>query len=147
MCLALYGITILGIFLGIYGGSLVEANEQSVKARQRKLKKDLVNRIEGNASRANAVAEEQAMEEEKEPSLLKDIWDIVVLETPVILLVVVLGLIIGRNEGWSIVERYVVSCCKYKAFPRSLFSQTYRTVCCQQPLLDSDYRHHRGIRR
>lgn len=106
MFLALYGITILGVFLGIYGGSLVEANEQSVKDRQRKFKKDVVNQIEGNTpegTTGNGTEEEE--EEEAEPSMLSDIWDILVLETPIIIVVVVLGQTLGYFEGWDVIER------------------------------------------
>ena len=105
MFLALYGITILGVFLGIYGGCLVEANEQSVKDRQRKFKKDIVNRIEENTpegATGNGTGDEK---EEAEPSMLRDVWDIVVLETPIIIVVVVLGQILGHFEGWDIIER------------------------------------------
>lgn len=97
--------------MGIYGGSLVEANEQSVQQRQRKLKADLEKRLGEKVSGQTIneiVAEEVAMgeeEEEEEKSLLGEIWDIVVLETPVILLVIVLGQLIGHYEGWNIIER------------------------------------------
>ena len=98
----------IGIFLGIYGGSLVEANEQYVKERRRKLKKDIVHRIEENATgRSSRDLDVNDEEEEREPSLLREIWDIVVLETPIMILVIIIGQIIGHFEGWNFIERCV----------------------------------------
>ena len=96
--------------MGIYGGSLVEANEQSVRDRHRKLKEQIVTRIEGQGAgqSLNDVAEEvegEMEKEEDEKSLFHEIWDIVVLEAPVIIMVIVIGQFIGYYEGWNILER------------------------------------------
>ena len=87
-----------GIFLGIYGGSLVDSQEKAFQKNQKKLKKEIEEKMEGATS--------EAAREEKEPSLLSDIMAVVILEAPIVLVVVVFGLIIGHLEGWSIIERY-----------------------------------------
>lgn len=50
-------------------------------------------------------------EEEESPStqnsLLRDIWNVILLEAPIVSIVVLIGIFFGWLEGWSVLERYV----------------------------------------
>ena len=80
----------------------MDSNEASFRENQKKIKKEIVQKLGANAPPTDADAEE------KEPSLFADIAAVVILEAPIVLVVVLIGLIIGHVEGWSIIERYVL---------------------------------------
>lgn len=83
----------------------MEANERYIEERGRRLKKDIVNRIQENATGQSSRNLHLNEEEEKEPSLLREVWGIIVLETPIIVMVIIFGQIIGHFEGWNFIER------------------------------------------
>mmetsp|Transcript_2455 Transcript_2455/g.5206 ORF Transcript_2455/g.5206 Transcript_2455/m.5206 type:complete len:335 (+) Transcript_2455:169-1173(+) len=99
MLLAIYGITILGIFLGIYGGYIVEANEAALKERQKKLNDKIIADAKGNTEAADA-----AMEAQKEPSVFEEVYHAIAWQIPIIVCVFVGGLVIGYFEGWGVIE-------------------------------------------
>ena len=84
--------------MGVYGGMLVDSNEASLRERRKKLKKDLVEKIEDSTMHLDST-------HEKEPGLFADILEVVILEAPIVLVVVVSGMIIGHFEGWGYIER------------------------------------------
>jgi hypothetical protein len=112
--LALYGIVILGIFLGVLGEYLVESHDRTQKAKRQKLKSNVVQSLAtsstmkptqsaGNTPQQTATS---TTELSKELTLWHDVWNIVVLEAPVVTVLCVLGLLIGYFEGWSGIDWY-----------------------------------------
>jgi len=89
-----------GIFLGIYGGYIVEANEEALKKRQKKLNDKIIADAKGDTEAADA-----AVEAQKEPSIFEEVYSAVAWQIPIIVLVFVVGLIIGHLEGWGVIER------------------------------------------
>lgn len=98
------------MFLGIYGGSLVDSNEESLANQKKKLKQDLVENLESTAEGRDSTrptVQEEIQGEKKMPTLFQDILGVIVLETPIVLVVVGLGLLLGHLEGWDPIRRYV----------------------------------------
>uniref|UniRef100_A0A7S3P7I4 EF-hand domain-containing protein n=1 Tax=Amphora coffeiformis TaxID=265554 RepID=A0A7S3P7I4_9STRA len=101
MGLAFYGIIILGVFLGIYGGSLVDSHNQSIESHKKKINTDLVKNMESSSKATDA---DQKDQDDDEPSLFQDVLRVIVLETPIVSVVVLCGLVIGHFEGWGFIE-------------------------------------------
>lgn len=87
--------------MSIYGGSLVDSSEMIVKERQKKFKSDFVETMAPDVAQVGEVTPEQ----KKDSSLFQDVLAVAALETPIFLVLLVLGLILGHFEGWSIIER------------------------------------------
>jgi hypothetical protein len=109
--LALYGIVILGIFLGVLGEYLVESHDRSLKAKQQKLKSNVVQSLATSStaiptqSAANT-SQENPTEQSKTLTLWHDVWNVIVLEAPVVTVLCALSLLIGYCEGWSGIDWY-----------------------------------------
>jgi hypothetical protein len=103
--LALYGVVILGIFIGILGEFIVDSNNKAMQ----KQSKTLHDEVTGALSREGIpdVVEDLIEEEGKEKPLISEIFSIMMLEAPLVSIVVVLALGIGHAEGWSMLGRYV----------------------------------------
>lgn len=86
--------------MGIYGGKIVEANEAALKEREKKLNDKILADAKGDT---NAV--EDVMNSEKEPGMFAEVFSAVAWQIPIIVAVLVGGLVIGRFEGWGIIER------------------------------------------
>lgn len=91
-----------GIFLGIYGGSIVDANNERVEKQKKNVKKKMLENMD--SSFRETKTEEVTG---KEPSLLHDMFDVLVLEGPILIVVLVCGLLLGYFEGWTLLERFV----------------------------------------
>jgi len=111
---ALYGIVILGLFLGIIGEVLVEAQQGAVKAVRERAQKRMMEMFShendnDNDARAGDSAiverEEDVNEEEEnvENHLCIDIYKALVRMAPILSSVVVVALLIGHAEGWTII--------------------------------------------
>jgi potassium channel subfamily K len=116
---ALYGIVILGLFLGIIGEVLVEAQQGAVKAvRERAQKRMMEMFSHENDARAAAAAaaagaihvlesedDDTVKEEEQnvENHLCIDIYKALGRMAPILSFVVIAALLIGHAEGWTII--------------------------------------------
>ena len=107
---AVYGVIVLGIFIGIFGHAISEGQARTVHrlktGRQRKLVKFLFQSTK-NIKGANKTAKETQLRIrpsmlQDQISLLDDVWHVIKTEFPSILFVIVLAFILGIREGWSI---------------------------------------------
>ena len=55
---------------------------------------------------SNAAADEQEDQSDVEIPLFQDVFRVIVLETPIVSVVVLCGLVIGHFEGWGWMDRY-----------------------------------------
>ena len=91
VCFALYGIVILGIFLGVLGDFILDQHEENMKARIENVRVKVMEQFGAeNSSKPPEVR-----------TVYKDAFDVVVAMTPLILVVVALGCPIGILEGWD----------------------------------------------
>ena len=101
LLLAAYGIIILGIVLGILGDIIVEGQSLNRKARRRKLQQ----RFLGSMGRSNDSSPDSFTEfSGTKASLSSEIVSTFLLEAPVVLIVLALGVMIGLHEGWTMFE-------------------------------------------
>lgn len=84
--------------MGIYGGTIVDAEEKKLKETQKQLDDVVAKYDEDEPSIQPGI-------EEKEPSLLDEIYQVLYLETPIVVIIVAIGLVLGYFEGWGIIER------------------------------------------
>jgi hypothetical protein len=103
--LALYGVVILGIFIGILGEVIVDSHNKAMQKQSEKLRVEVTSALSREA--IPEVAEDLIEEVGKGKSLISEILSIMMLEAPLVSIVVVLALIIGHIEGWSVLGRYV----------------------------------------
>jgi hypothetical protein len=104
--LAMYGIVILGIFIGILGEVIVDSHNKAIKKQSEKLRAEVTDVLSREGM--SEVDEDLTVEEAgKEKPLISEVFSIMMLEAPLVLVVIVLALIIGRVEGWSVLGRYV----------------------------------------
>ena len=100
---AIYGVIVLGIFIGIFGHAISESQAQTVRklkaGRQRKLIK-LLFRSTKKLEAAREIRREGILQEHA--SLLEDVMYVIKAEMPSILVVVLLACILGAREGWSL---------------------------------------------
>ena len=88
--LALYGIVILGIFLGVVGEAVVDLHNKSIQLRRQKISSTVV-QVLGLETDAQNNIETQAILNDtkqellrKENSIWEDIYTIVILEAPIV---------------------------------------------------------------
>lgn len=91
ICFALYGIIILGIFLGIVGEFIIERHEENVKRRTSKAQTMLMEKF----------ADDEGSTTPEQRSFFQDLMYICIAEAPIILILVVLGTPIVYLEGWD----------------------------------------------
>jgi len=101
---AIYGVIILGIFIGIVGHAISEGQAKAIRqlkrGRQQKLLKALFRSSRKiNSSVSNAEVQESWFTDHI--TLMDDITYVCRTEMPEILLVVLLASILGVREGWS----------------------------------------------
>jgi Ion channel len=102
MLLATYGVVILGIFIGIVGEMAVDLNAQKKRSRQKVIASKLLHSIE-NQGTTNGIGTEtdSSQPDESQRRLLGNIWHIILMELPIVSVLVVVALVIGRVEGWT----------------------------------------------
>lgn len=105
--LALYGVVILGIFIGILGEVIVDSNSKAMQKQSEILYNEVTGALSRKGMDIPEVAEDRIEEVEKTKPLISEIFWIMMLEAPLVSVVVVLALVIGRVEGWSVLGRYV----------------------------------------
>lgn len=108
--LSCYGIVVLGIFLGIAGEALVEGHRQALDEQRKQMHKHVVDSLvrdgefsPNEASTSSSLPSGFGFE----TSLLREIWTIFLVELPLISVVILVGIIVGFFEGWSVIDRYV----------------------------------------
>ena len=99
--LAIYGIIILGIFLGVVGEFILARNDERI---QQRLSNARVKVMEQFGKEDTAAPPERK-------SLLQEIISIVAAEAPIILILGILGAPIVYLEGWDVIMGYVTSRC------------------------------------
>lgn len=105
MCLALYGIVLLGLFLGIAGEKIIDGQNKAIQESQEKLRKRIM-QGSSNGLQAGAKAITESMRENaRERSLLEEIGEVFVLELPILAVVILLMTIAGYFEGWTWFQR------------------------------------------
>lgn len=98
---SLYGVGILGIFLGIIGYALAEMQQNWVEQLQTGNAKATLKAVT-EASESSVSDQPQRSQHHK--SLAIDVLKIILLESPILVLVLVLALIMGYFEGWSAIQ-------------------------------------------
>jgi hypothetical protein len=104
--LALYGIIILGIFIGILGEAIVDSHDKAMKKKRRELRAKVIDTLATDELPSD-VLDDTMQEDESEIPLRIEILTILLLEAPIVMVVLVLALLIGHYEGWTPRERYV----------------------------------------
>jgi Ion channel len=112
MFLALYGIIILGILLGIIGDYLVEDHNQTVQEQRTKVGSHVVHLLQEENRVPNpdqvlasaAAATTTGAAGDKEPTLRDDVCTLVGKEAPILALLAVVGITVGWMEGWSVMD-------------------------------------------
>ena len=102
---AVYGVIILGIFIGIFGHYLSEGQAKAVKIMKRKRHKRIISVLLTEQTERQRKKEVQRIKDtffSDHHSLLKDIIRVIKREAPEILFVMLLALILGIREGWSL---------------------------------------------
>lgn len=95
---AIYGVIILGVFIGIFGSFISEAQSKAMKRFQHKRQYQMIETLFRHSDRP---LEESGFWRDH-VSLADDIWKVVTAEFPLIGLVAVMALILGIREGWGL---------------------------------------------
>jgi Ion channel len=104
--LALYGIVILGIFVGVAGELVVNFYNQQTQERRQIVSSKVMQGIkvptitDQDETLQQGDSSYRAVDNKEQP-LWRDIWKIIALETPVILILIAVSLVIGHYEKWS----------------------------------------------
>ena len=100
---AVYGVIVLGIFIGIFGHAISEGQARTMRklktGRQRKLMK-LLFQSTRKMEAAGEIRKEGLFQQQD--SLMDDVVYVLRAELPSILLVILLAFILGVREGWSL---------------------------------------------
>lgn len=114
VCLAGYGIVILGIFLGVVGDHVVETQNNLLAQQQRERSNIVFQAIQqqpdvyterDNNDHLESSNQSQGKTTTAQRSLVQEIGHFIVLEGATVVLVVGVGILIGLTEGWSVHER------------------------------------------
>jgi Ion channel len=112
-CLCLYGVVMLGIFLGVLGQYVVEEHDLAAEERRKKVSSQVVQFLKDENSNTTVEAAEvqpedvfteSVRDDVRERSLWEDIWSLVMYEAPIMGFLVLTSLGIGYLEGWSWME-------------------------------------------
>mmetsp|Transcript_6388 Transcript_6388/g.9732 ORF Transcript_6388/g.9732 Transcript_6388/m.9732 type:complete len:487 (-) Transcript_6388:89-1549(-) len=103
----LFGIIVLGVFLGIAGNYVVEANEAAIEKVKTRATKRMLHNFEHHNDSNDDSLETPSIEEEKPPrekTFSEAVVSILLLEIPIVTVVLLLSLIIGYTENWSFIK-------------------------------------------
>ncbi len=108
--LALYGIVLLGIFLGIAGHNLMEYQTKLWDRQRKDVRSKILRTVEQAAIDRKENGDIQSSERDEseravDVSLVREIQQVVLLESPILFVVLMGGVILGQVEGWTIFER------------------------------------------
>lgn len=90
----MYGIVILGIFLGIVGEFILESNDDKMKKRIANARLKVMEQF----------GEDDTATPSEARTILSDVLAVVLAEAPVVLILAVLGAPIVYVEGWGAVK-------------------------------------------
>jgi potassium channel subfamily K len=103
---AIYGVIILGVFIGVVGHSISEAQTSALrklkKGRQEEILETLFTEDESQRKESDELIREGLLYDHA--SLMYDIKRVVMAEIPAILLVAVAALVLGYREQWPIIS-------------------------------------------
>mmetsp|Transcript_5303 Transcript_5303/g.7503 ORF Transcript_5303/g.7503 Transcript_5303/m.7503 type:complete len:350 (+) Transcript_5303:622-1671(+) len=100
----LFGIVVLGVFLGIAGNFVVEANEAAMAKVKERSTKRMINKLEHeNDTEGNETPPTEEGDFHHKKTFREAIVEIILLELPIVALIGLLALIIGYTENWSII--------------------------------------------
>jgi hypothetical protein len=104
----------------MYGEALMDAQKEQSKKKRRRLAL-IVQEIDkySGEEKEDVLEEHQEREEaneDKEPTLLQEAWQVISYLLPVFALVLIIALIFGHIEGWDIIQR--CACCWWLPFDR-----------------------------
>lgn len=101
------GIIILGVFLGIIGTRLFELREERVNVKLQGVQKQVMTQFDTaiGAGEVEMMDHDDAKKEgeEERESFAKDVWEIIKIESPLILALMVLASPVVYLEGWDFV--------------------------------------------
>ena len=104
--LSFYGVVMLGIFLGIAGEALIEGHNKALQRKEEKVSRSVIKSLAREQQSSHSWATDDSVGENmREKGFFQEVWSIVYLEAPIVAIVVILALIIGYVEGWSIIGR------------------------------------------
>lgn len=96
---AIYGVIILGVFIAIFGAFISEAQTMAMKRFQVKQQNQMMETLFGQSTRIADLDKTGFWSDHV--SLADDIWKVIRAESPLILLVGVMAMILGVREGWD----------------------------------------------
>lgn len=109
---AVYGVIILGIFIGVVGHSIAEKRAAATHRWKRSQKRRLLHSLFPEYRPPSYPSERDPLVQRRHSwwsdhaSLLDDVWKVCKVEAPEILLVMLLALILGLREGWSMTSTF-----------------------------------------
>jgi potassium channel subfamily K len=103
---AIYGVIILGVFIGIVGHSISQAQTRALKKFKKERQEEILETLFTEDERQRKESDELLREGllYDHVSLMDDIKRVVVAELPVILFVAAAALVLGILEGWTLVS-------------------------------------------
>lgn len=113
---AVYGVIILGIFIGVVGHSISEGRAATTRRWKRNQKRRLLHHLFPDyrppslypPSEGDPLIQQARRHSwwSDNVSLLDDVWNVCKVEAPEILLVMLLALILGLREGWTMTSTF-----------------------------------------
>lgn len=104
MLLATYGVVILGIFIGIVGEMVVDLNAKKKQSQQKIMASKLLHSIENQGRNGADTETGSSPQQESESGLLASVRHIILLELPIVSILVIVAVAIGRVEGWTALQ-------------------------------------------
>lgn len=108
--LALYGIVILGILLGMLGEYLIDQNAKASREKRDKVGTQLVQLLRDDNNSVGNMTDDSGRyfkspnvlgNPTRERSLWEDVWGLAVKEAPILTIVALVGMGVGYWEGWD----------------------------------------------
>jgi hypothetical protein len=108
--LAIYGIGLLGIFLGIAGHNLMEYQTKLWDRQRKDVRSKILRTVEQAAldrKETGGIQASERFESERavNVSLFRDIAQVALAESPILFVVLMGGVMLGHAEGWNMFER------------------------------------------
>jgi potassium channel subfamily K len=103
---AIYGVIILGVFIGIVGHSISQAQTRALKKLKKERQEEILETLFTEDERERKECDELIREGllSDHVSLMDNIKEVVLAEMPAILLVSAAALVLGIREGWTLVS-------------------------------------------
>jgi hypothetical protein len=95
---AIYGVIILGVFIGIFGNFISQTQTRALKKFHKRKQQQMLDTL-FEAGEPPPVHESGFWSDHV--SLADDVWKVMKAEFPVVLLVAVMAIFLGLREGWS----------------------------------------------